>query len=339
MLRSTLPLALFELDTMLLVDANAAACSITGHDFPVDAPIPLATLLAPHDAAQAAQALRLVADGTIGAYEADRKILRADGAVVEGHIWVRSIAHMHHTMALVVFMPEHQGSLPDHDTPELPSMRLALNEPIAVGTMEIDTRLVRISREVERFVGERPRTLRGTLLIDRLHPDDVPTFLMALGRALDDGAGVGMHVRLRRASGDYLPVRMLVSPSKANNGTRLCIVMTREQPAEVRDDDRVADLEQHLWRIGLEVQAAGVAEGMHRLPDVAQLPGLEELSTRQWQILTMLLQGERVPAIARSLYVGQSTVRSHLAAMFRKLGVHSQAELIALFRDPNQQNV
>ena len=94
-----------------------------------------------------------------------------------------------------------------------------------------------------------------------------------------------------------------------------------------------------MWRIGLEVQAAGVAEGMHRLPDVAQLPGLEELSTRQWQILTMLLQGERVPAIARSLYVGQSTVRSHLAAMFRKLGVHSQAELIALFRDPNQRNV
>jgi len=337
--QSTLPLALFELDTMLFVDANAPACRIIGHDFPVEAPVALGALLAPHDATQAAQAMRLVADGTIDAYETNRKILRSDGAVVDGHVWVRAIAHMDHTMALVVFMPEGQGDAPDHDHPELPGMRLALTEPIAVGTMEIDTRLVRISAEVEKFVGERPGALRGTLLIDRLHPDDVATFLVALGRALDDRAGVGMHVRLRRARGDYVPMRMLVSPANSSDGTRLGIVMTRERPSHPQDDGRVADLEQHLWRIGLEVQAAGVAEGMHRLPDVAQVPGLEQLSTRQWQILTMLLQGDRVPAIARALYVGQSTVRSHLAAMFRKLGVHSQSELIALFREPNQQNV
>ncbi len=337
--RSTLPLALLELGTMLLVDANAPACQIIGVEFPVDAPVPLGVLLAPDDAAHAAQALQLVADGTIDGYEANRKVLRSDGAVVDGHVWVRSISHVRHAMALVVFMSERQGTLPDHDTTELPSMRLALTAPIAVGTMEIDTRLVRISVEIEKFVGERPRALRGTLLIDRIHPDDVATFLMSLGRALDDGAGVGMQVRLRRACGDHVSVRLLVSPAKNSEGTRLGIVLTREHAADGADDGRVADLEQHLWRIGLEVQAAGVAEGMHRLPDVAQLPGLEKLSTRQWQILTMLLQGERVPAIARSLYVGQSTVRSHLTAMFRKLNVHSQAQLIALFRDANQQNV
>ncbi len=178
-----------------------------------------------------------------------------------------------------------------------------------------------------------------TLLINRVHPDDVATFLMGLGRALEDGAGVGMHVPLLRRQGDYKTVRMLVSPSESSKGTRLGVVLTREHSASVTDDDRVADLEQHLWRIALEVQASGVADGMHRLPDVAQLPGVESLSTRQWQILTMLLQGERVPDIARALYVSQSTVRSHLAAMFRKLNVHSQAELISLFRDANQRNV
>jgi PAS domain S-box-containing protein len=245
-------------------------------------------------------------------------------------------------MAFVVFMPDRPGDTPEDDQLDdvaLPGMRIALTEPIVVGTMEIDTRVVRISAEIEKLVGESPAAVRDTLLIDRLHPDDVATFLMALGRALDDSAGVGMQVRLRRARGDYVPVRMLVSPSKNDTGTRLGVVMTRDKPAEVRDDDRVAELEQHLWRIGLEVQAAGVADRMHGLPDVAQVPGLEDLSTRQWQILMMLLQGERVPEIARSLYVSQSTVRSHLAAMFRKLGVHSQSELISLFRDPKQQNV
>jgi DNA-binding CsgD family transcriptional regulator/PAS domain-containing protein len=341
--RSPLPLAVFDLETLLLVDANAAAGRVIGRDLPITEPVALGTLLTADDAAGAAHALQLVADGTIHAYEAHRKILRSDGTVVDGHVWVRSIAQMQHAMALVVFMPDRPGDTPEDleeiDDVALPGMRLALSDPMAVGTMEIDTRVVRISAEIEKLVGERPGAVRDTLLIDRLHPDDVATFLMALGRALDDSAGVGMQVRLRRARGDYVPVRMLVSPSKNDTGTRLGIVMTRDKPADVRDDDRVAELEQHLWRIGLEVQAAGVADGMHGMPDVAQVPGLEELSTRQWQILMKLLQGERVPDIARSLYVSQSTIRSHLAAMFRKLGVHSQAELISLFRDAKQQNV
>jgi DNA-binding CsgD family transcriptional regulator len=39
-----------------------------------------------------------------------------------------------------------------------------------------------------------------------------------------------------------------------------------------------------------------------------------------------------VPAVARDLYVSQSTVRNHLSAIFHLFGVHSQAELLALLR-------
>src|SRR2546423_2393846 len=99
LLRSPLPLAIFALDTMLLVDANAAACQVIGHDFPVAEPVALGTLLVPDDATHAAHALHLIADGTIHAYEAHRKILRADGSVVDGHVWVRSIADVQHALA------------------------------------------------------------------------------------------------------------------------------------------------------------------------------------------------------------------------------------------------
>jgi DNA-binding NarL/FixJ family response regulator len=44
------------------------------------------------------------------------------------------------------------------------------------------------------------------------------------------------------------------------------------------------------------------------------------------------LQGERVPRIAEELFLSQSTVRNHLADMFKKMGVHSQEELLDLFR-------
>jgi DNA-binding CsgD family transcriptional regulator len=42
-----------------------------------------------------------------------------------------------------------------------------------------------------------------------------------------------------------------------------------------------------------------------------------------------LVRGERVPTIARDLFLGQSTVRNHLSAMYRKVGVRSQPELLA----------
>ena len=58
-------------------------------------------------------------------------------------------------------------------------------------------------------------------------------------------------------------------------------------------------------------------------------PALRELSQRQLEILRRLLRGERVPMIARDLFLSQSTVRNHLSAIYRRLGVHSQAELLA----------
>ena len=58
----------------------------------------------------------------------------------------------------------------------------------------------------------------------------------------------------------------------------------------------------------------------------------EQLSTRQIEILRRLLDGVRVPAIARELFLSQSTVRTHLSAIYRRLDVHSQEELLSLLR-------
>jgi PAS domain S-box-containing protein len=66
------------------------------------------------------------------------------------------------------------------------------------------------------------------------------------------------------------------------------------------------------------------------------VPGLSRLSGREFEVVRMLLLGDRVPVIARNLYVSQSTVRNHLSSVFRKLRVRSQQELIVLLRERNQ---
>ncbi|HEY5266165.1 MAG TPA: NAD(P)-binding domain-containing protein [Acidimicrobiales bacterium] len=61
--------------------------------------------------------------------------------------------------------------------------------------------------------------------------------------------------------------------------------------------------------------------------DIAEL---ESLTERQWDVLSRLSRGQRVPTIAAELFISQSTVRSYLSEIFKILNVHSQAELLAL---------
>jgi len=84
----------------------------------------------------------------------------------------------------------------------------------------------------------------------------------------------------------------------------------------------------------LAVIGGDVVGGMDQCPP--PVPS-ESLSTRQWEIVTRLVRGERIEDIAAALYLSPSTVRNHLTAIYRKFGVHSQAEFLAkLLRDTSQ---
>jgi DNA-binding NarL/FixJ family response regulator len=67
-------------------------------------------------------------------------------------------------------------------------------------------------------------------------------------------------------------------------------------------------------------------------PEDPSLVAVPRLSTREREVLARLLDGERVASIAADLFVSQSTVRNHLSSIFRKVGVHSQSELIRQLR-------
>jgi DNA-binding CsgD family transcriptional regulator len=61
-------------------------------------------------------------------------------------------------------------------------------------------------------------------------------------------------------------------------------------------------------------------------------PQLSELSAREREVLALLAKGSRVQAIAEQLFISQHTVRNHLKAIYRKMDVSSQSELIERVR-------
>jgi DNA-binding NarL/FixJ family response regulator len=54
----------------------------------------------------------------------------------------------------------------------------------------------------------------------------------------------------------------------------------------------------------------------------------EQLTPREREIFDAMLRGMRPPEIARAFFISVHTVRRHAQAVFRKLDVHSQVELM-----------
>ena len=62
--------------------------------------------------------------------------------------------------------------------------------------------------------------------------------------------------------------------------------------------------------------------------------GGAQLTSREWQVLDFLRQGLTTSDIARRLFVSPATVRSHVAAVLRKLRVPDRDAAIRLFEHP-----
>ncbi len=56
--------------------------------------------------------------------------------------------------------------------------------------------------------------------------------------------------------------------------------------------------------------------------------GKHGLSSRQLQVLLKVIQGKANKVVARDLNISEGTVKAHLSAAFRTLGVHSRTEAI-----------
>lgn len=143
---------------------------------------------------------------------------------------------------------------------------------------------------------------------------------------------------MRRADGTAFPA--LVIPQRAldveGNLESICLVVVELSTIQTAKRIGVADpasgllsaleaIAVQLHQMGTQVQPAPAG------PDLDH-EALRDVSRREREVLELLLHGERVPAIAETLFISEHTVRNHLKSMFRKTGTSSQSELISWVR-------
>jgi len=174
--------------------------------------------------------------------------------------------------------------------------------------------------------------------MDIFFPADMLDLMHDETKAIEEG---DLRVRmslLRRKDGTTFPV--LVVPQRLTNehdeligGCAVVIDLGAVQTAKPLEMGRSQGLRGALNHIALELQTIALMSEITPNPGLAaDSKELAELSPREREVLALIMNGDRVPAIAKNLHISPHTVRNHLKSMFRKLGVGSQAELIEHIR-------
>jgi DNA-binding NarL/FixJ family response regulator len=113
----------------------------------------------------------------------------------------------------------------------------------------------------------------------------------------------------------------------------LRLALKRRALAETAPADREAsrpDLAHALRQISAIVNGTGVISIASETKAPQRL--LATLRPREQEVVRLLFQHYRVPAIAAQLGISAETVRNHLKNVYRRVGVHSQQELLERFR-------
>lgn len=268
----------------------------------------------------------LLVSETVQGLVVERDIVQRSGIRTTVSVWTRTVKFDGAAVCASLAIPKVEGSFQTLD-PGAPWRDLAR---VVVGRLDESYRIECVSRDASVILGDLSAQLVGMPLFDLVHPDEVDR-VRALVVSSARYPGSLRDVRLHDASNDWRISRLLVARD-CDGGDSVGFALVGSSRSSL-SAARVGELETHLQRIAEEIHAAGitVSDGGRDIRN-ALPPELVDLTTRQREILSLLLEGERVASIASTLCISQSTVRNHLAVIFSKLDIHSQSELLVRVR-------
>jgi DNA-binding CsgD family transcriptional regulator/PAS domain-containing protein len=288
--------------------------------------------LSPDERHAAQLGYQALADGDLTGYQAVRKLANPHDPQQVFSVWVSTVDVEGARVGLASAIPSVVHDSQFRALP--PASRVPEPGNVVLGTVDGNWRVDRVSQDVTPLLGLTPEQSAGQPVLAIIHPSDVPAFLTAVEHARRGQRAVRLTLRLNARSGEWTDVTVILATIAPSDPPPLAFALMRNDAADPHptSDSRETRLEAHLLRIADELHAAGLMPRLQQLPALADEPRLGRLTSREWAVLTRLLDGQRVPAIAAGLYVSQSTVRNHLSSIYAKLGVHSQVDLIRLIR-------
>lgn len=313
--RAQQPAVVIDLESFDIVASSPAAAELLGCDGPLDG-MPLERFVARPEHAR--RGLDDVRNGVVDSYQVSSGVRRADGTILDGTVCVRAIeTTVPRSTAVVTFTERGVPRVGSDDA------------SATLGTVAADERISSITTDVRELLGLDPAECIGKRLAALVHPDDLDVLARTVEAAVRADGNAGNELRIRAGDGSWRRVYLMIT---AASTSPLGFAATRSTVRAPAGEIRVAELEGHLARIAREIEAAGFLRDSTPELDAERLPELAQLNATQGDILVRLLRGERVPSIARALYLSPNTIRNYLSAMYRTFGVHSQAELIEKVR-------
>lgn len=171
-----------------------------------------------------------------------------------------------------------------------------------------------------RVVGEAGSVQQGLQLAQSLKPSVVVTDIR-----LPDGTGLDLVRTLRESDGE---VGIVVLTMYAGD-EQLFGALEAGASAFVAKDapaDDVVAAARHATVSPRSFTAADLADAMRR----KMSPTGPQLSPRETEVLGLLAEGLGVAAIARQLFVSESTAKTHISKIYEKLGAANRAQAIMI---------
>jgi two-component system nitrate/nitrite response regulator NarL len=132
---------------------------------------------------------------------------------------------------------------------------------------------------------------------------------------------------IRHLRNTYPATRIIVLASRADPVTILASFEAGAQACLLKTDPAETLLDTIRSVLGGHVRAP-----LHLTLAAAQPSRLASLTTRQREVLKLLVDGRSTKDIARSLNLGLGTVKVHLNGVYQRLGARNRGEAVACFR-------
>jgi PAS domain S-box-containing protein len=162
-------------------------------------------------------------------------------------------------------------------------------------------------------------------LLDRIHPDDRSRLDHTVQRTLANRGSFRMQIRILRPD---KRVRVLQSRGEVlvDAAGRASKILGTAQ-----DITELTEAQHALARSSTELSryAAELRDRASRDHRVHEPIDTEELTARQQQVLALVAEGLENRAIAQRLVVSETTIKSHLREILRRLGAANRTEAVA----------